>query len=102
MATARFIPSADFDDVIASACDEQVGKVAERIARNTVTLSAMASRHAGRYGRIVVTRLGKARQRVAALGSLAHLDEWGSANNSPKASMRRAAMREGTFRQESR
>lgn len=98
----RFVPAPDFDEVIAAAVDEPVHKAAQRIATKTLTLSAMASHYANRYGRITVTRLGRARFRVAAQGPLAHLDEWGSANNSPKATMRRAAASEGRFVTESR
>lgn len=80
---------------------DEVEQRALRIAAMTVVLSRMAATHGGRYGAILITQLFRAgaraasARRVAAQGSFAHLDEFGSANNSPTAAMRRAAEREG-------
>lgn len=95
----RFTPAPNLKVTVESlpGVGEDLEHRAENIRSATQISSAMASRHRGRYGAIVITKVRDGARRVAALGPLAHLDEWGSANNSPKASMRRAAEREGRF-----
>lgn len=104
----RFRPAANLDEILAKVVDElpevddALDAAANRIARGAVANSAMAQKYPGRYGPVEVSDLGGRRRRVAAKGPLAHLDEWGSANNPPRASMRRAAEAEGRFTPEGR
>lgn len=98
---ARFVPVPNLEDVVITlpGVQDELTERTQRISDTTMVTSAMAQRHRGRYGWVQVIALGIAR-RAAATGSLAHLDEWGSANNSPRATMRRAAEREGRFEPE--
>jgi len=96
---ARFVPAPNLDAEIRRLTQDVLLDRANRIAAATRATAKMARSYPGRYGAITVSA-AKAGATVAAQGSLAHLDEWGSINNSPTAAMRRAAEREGRFREE--
>lgn len=97
-AGSQFVPVANLEELVESLPEVMavVDKTADRIAARTRRGSKMNRKYPARYGPVVVTSEGRTRT-VAAQGPLAHLDEWGSVNNPPRATMRRAAAAEGRF-----
>lgn len=97
---ATFVPAPNLNGVIKSLPGVRVELMrrARRIAEGAKTAAKMARSWPGRYGAITAEPTAEGAT-AAAQGSLAHLDEWGSANNSPTAAMRRAAETEGRFRE---
>jgi hypothetical protein len=101
---ARFIPVAGLRGLVQDLAKvgEALQDRAEKIAGETLETSPMAQKYPNRYGKVEVSTPRPGARRVAAQGPMAHLDEFGSANNPPHAAMRRAAERHGRFVEEQR
>ncbi len=69
-------------------------EAAEKVRRRTEATRRMQSAPS-KYGELTVTSNPDGTARLQADGPLAHLEEWGSKNNPPYASMRRAIASEG-------
>lgn len=98
---ARWIPAPNLGGLIEGldGVQAELEKRGQQVADETEVNSLMAQGQPGRYGDIEVSHDGTT-VTVAATGSFAHLDEWGSVNNSPTAAMRRAAEAAGRFKEE--
>lgn len=99
---ARFTPAPNLRQLIEElpGVGDDLQERAEAIGDEAVATSPMAQKYPKRYGEVEVTTPAPGKRRVAAKGPMAPIDEWGSANSPPHASMRRAAERHGQFREE--